>query len=167
MTAAEIAAILGDARREGRAEAIDRVVAGWQGRIAVAGADGAGLDTFRQALAAIKKDVPADNGLLEKAKAELWDTALRHLEPAVGLGVLASIYVSVMSEPPPDTNDDLDQAVLQDDDRRTVAAEIERLRKLPPIEYDRERQDAAKRLRCRVGALDALHVLAARRQRQG
>ena len=105
---------------------------GWQGRIAAAAADGGGLDAFRQALAAIKQDVPADHGLLEKAKAELWETAVRHLEETVGRDVLASIYLVALSEPPPDTNNELDQAVVDDDERRAVAGEIERLKKLNP-----------------------------------
>src|SRR5207237_1068696 len=47
------------------------------------------------------------------------------------------------------------------DERRAFPAEIERLKKLSPIEYERERQPAATRLGCRVSALDAL-VKAAR-----
>ena len=34
-------------------------------------------------------------------------------------------------------------------------AELQRLAKLPPLDYDREREAAAKRLGCRVGTLDA------------
>jgi Protein of unknown function (DUF3631) len=136
------------------AQSIDRYIAQWQGRIAAAATDGGGLDTFCRALAAIKQDVPQDRGLLDHAKAEIWDAAVRHLGEMVGLDVLASIYISAMSEPPPDTNEKLDQAALLDEERRTAAAEIERLKKLSPIDYDRERESAANRLGCRVGTLD-------------
>jgi putative DNA primase/helicase len=37
----------------------------------------------------------------------------------------------------------------------TDALEVARLAALPPLDYDREREAAAKRLCCRVGTLDA------------
>ena len=69
--------------------------------------------------------------------------------------VLAAIYTSVVSEPPPDDHDELDAAAVRDGERRGDSAEIERLSKLPSIEYDRERAAAAERLGCRTSVLDA------------
>ena len=142
-----------DARLD--AQSIERYIAQWQGRIAASAGDDGGLDAFRQALAAIRRDVPLERGLRDHAAAKIWDAGVRHVGDLVGRDPLASIYMAVMSEPPPDTDDELDQAALAVEGRHEVRVEIERLAKLSLVEYDREREAAAGRLRCRVGTLDA------------
>ena len=111
---------------------------------------------MRQALIAIRKIEPApDDDLLQRAKLEIWDTAVEHVAGTVGLEALAVIYLSVTSEQAPNTHSDLDAAALLDEESRDASAEILRLSQLLPLEYERQRQAAAERLGIRVGALDA------------
>jgi hypothetical protein len=131
----------------------DMYVPYWQGRIAAATFDGCGLDTFRAALESIKQNVPADRALLAHAQSEIWGAGERHLAESHGRGVLAEIYISVFSENPPGTEEDLDgQTELID-----ANAEINRLAKLPLIQYERQRKSAAEELRInRLEVLDKL-----------
>jgi hypothetical protein len=110
---------------------IARWTAEWQGRIAAAATGGEGLDTFRHALLAIKQSDLACE-LRAHAQVEVWEAALRH--EVADLNVLAAIYTAVLSEQPPASEEELDEATLRDDERRGDAAEIERLSKLSPIE---------------------------------
>jgi len=134
---------------------IQQYLAHWQGKIAVAAADG-GLDTFRAALVEIEQQVSPDRGLLEHAKSEIWDAAFRHLNSVVGRDALAAIYASVFAEVPPDTEGEIDAATAEGDARSEEAAEIGRLSKLDPLEYARQRRSSADKLGIGVGMLDAV-----------
>jgi putative DNA primase/helicase len=57
-----------------------------------------GLDTFRAALEAVKQNVPADRGLLDHAKHEIWGAGERPLADSYGADVLATIYMSIFTE---------------------------------------------------------------------
>ena len=131
----------------------DRELANWQGRIAVAARNGGGLDVYRDALNWAKQDVPADNGLREKVKEEIRDTAERHLADTHGLAVIDAIYSAVFPEEDHfANNNELDACAINIDE----GAEIKRLAKLTPVEYERERKKAAERLGIdRVSVLDA------------
>src|SRR5262249_60180692 len=90
-----------DARLD--AQSIERYIAQWQGRIAASAGDDGGLDAFRQALAAIRRDVPLERGLRDHAAAKIWDAGVRHVGGLVGREPLASMYMAGMSEPPAGT----------------------------------------------------------------
>jgi hypothetical protein len=129
----------------------DRELADWQGRIAKAAASGGGLDEYRAALSWLKQHVPPDR--CEKAKQEIQDAAERHLADTHGLGVIDAIYGAVFPEEVRDDvcdNNKLDECAIKIDDK----AEIERLAKLGPIEYDRTRKLTAKQLGVTVSTLD-------------
>jgi hypothetical protein len=131
----------------------DREVSTWQGRIANAAQNGGGLDVYLAALTWAKQDVPPDNGVREKAKQEIREAAERHLADLHGLSVIEAIYGAAFPEKADKglaSNEKLGAATNTMDDR----AEIERLAKLPRIEYSRTRKDAAKRLRLSVAVLD-------------
>src|SRR6516165_5409762 len=133
----------------------DRELANWQGRIAKGG-----LGEYQAALSWLKQHVPADSGLCEDAKQELLDAAERHLADTHGLAVIDAIYGAVFPEEVSDDvcdNNKLDACAIKIDDD----AEIERLAKLPAIEYDRLRKPTAARLGISLKALDA-EVKAAR-----
>jgi Protein of unknown function (DUF3631) len=138
----------------------DRNLAIWQGRIALAGTKGGGLDIFKAALEGMKQNVPPDRGFLEHAKSELWGAAERHLADAHGLDVLEAVYLSVFREDAQQdvgasaSNNELDAQAINFDDGNARDAEIKRLAQLSTIKYDRERDAAAKRLGCRVKTLD-------------
>ncbi len=140
----------------------DRYVEYWQGRIASAAANGVGLDVFKAALEAVKQHVPPDRSLHQIARDEIWGAAERHLADAHGVGVLESIYLGIFPEDGEQiddisaSNNDLDATAVKIDDRDATDAEIKRLAKLAPIEYERERKPAAERLGIgRVSVLDA------------
>src|SRR6516162_5634609 len=121
------------------ADPLDRALADWQGKIAVAAKRGNGLDTFRAALNWAKQYVPLDNGLCEKAKQEIRDAAERHLADTHGLAVIDAIYGAVFPEEVRDDvhdNNKLDACAIKIDDD----AEIKRLAKLDRIEYARARK---------------------------
>jgi putative DNA primase/helicase len=131
----------------------DRELSDWQGRIARAAANGAGLDVYRAALNWAKQDVPPDNGVREKAKQDIREAAERHLADLHGLSVIEAIYGAAFPEEADEglaSNNKLDAATIAIDDH----AEIKRLAKLSLIEYGRTRKDAAKRLGVTVAALD-------------
>jgi hypothetical protein len=131
----------------------DQELANWQGRIAKAAVNGSGLDVYRAALTWAKQYVPLDNGLCEKAKQEIQDTAERHLADIRGLAVIDAIYGAVFPEEVRDDvrdNNKLDACAIKIDDD----AEIKRLAKLDRIEYDRARKGAAKQLGVTVSTLD-------------
>jgi len=149
VSAAEIVTALGDAPLP---PTDDYSLALWQGRIASAAANGGGLDVFRAALEAIKQSGPPDRSLLEHAKREIWGTAERHLADTHGLDLLEAIYFGTFPEEDAKqkntsaSNDELDLAAVKIDDRNATDAEIKRLAKLTPIEYERERKPTAERL---------------------
>jgi putative DNA primase/helicase len=137
-------------------EPFERQLASWQGKIAAAAGQGSGLDTFQAALNWAKQDVPTDNGLREKAKQEIRESAERHLAEAHGGDVLDAIYLAVFPDDAA-TNDDLDADISKMDRRAEADAEIRRLAALPLIEYDRQRKSAAESLGIsRVATLDKL-----------
>jgi putative DNA primase/helicase len=129
---------------------IDRELANWLGKIAVAAKKDSGLDSFKSALDWAKQNVPPDNGLCEKAKQEIRETAERHLGTVHTPAVLEAIYFATFPEDAM-SEDDLD-ALTNKNDR---ANEIERLAKLGNIEYALERKTIASKLGIGVGALDA------------
>ena len=132
-----------------------RWIADWQGKIAAAAVKGEGLDIFRRALHATKEDgLPLEVGRMAQARVELWEAGLRHEVAAPN--VLGAIYAEILSEPPPDTEEELDQVALMEGERRGDDAEIERLSKLSPLEYEREREAATITLGCRASILDAI-----------
>jgi hypothetical protein len=131
----------------------ERELANWQGRIAIAAANGNGLDVYRAALAWTKQHVLLGNGFWGKARQEIRDTADRHLVDIHGLAVIDAIY---RAEFPEEAGDDAainsklaGFAVKIEDD-----TEIKRLASLDRIEYDRSRKPAAKQLGITIGALD-------------
>jgi hypothetical protein len=76
----------------------NRELANWQGRIANAAANCGGLDAYRSALIWVKQDVPLDNGLREKAKQEIRETAERHHSDIHGLAAIDAIYLAEFPE---------------------------------------------------------------------
>src|SRR5262245_21381349 len=132
-----------------------RWIADLVAQIAVAATQAGGLDAFRGVLMTLKEH---DHGLDEheriRARLGIWDGAVRHLEDVIGIRVLRSIYSTEMSEPPPMTDEELDDAAVKDGERCDDQAEIERLSRLKPIDYERERQAAAEALGWRVSFLD-------------
>lgn len=159
MNAAEIAAALGDAPPP---PIDDHNLALWQGRIAVAAANGGGLDIFKAALEAVKQNVPPDRASLEHAKREILGAAERHLADAHGLRPLQAIYFGTFPEDAEQDTDssginkELDAEAVKFDDCTATDAEIKRLAKLPLLKYDHERKAAAERLGIsRLSVLDA------------
>ena len=160
------------AHAPGEASAIlpcDRELSEWQGRIAIAAANGGGLDVYRAALSWAKQCVPPDNGVREKAKRELRDAAERHLGDSAA--VLEAIYFDIFPEDVEQdcdasaANRELDAEVIKLDVRNETDAEIKRLAKLTQIEYERERKSAAEKLGIdRVSVLDAAVKSARRRE---
>jgi Protein of unknown function (DUF3631) len=140
----------GDPRTYTKKEAFNHELAIWQGKIAVAAKNGTGLGVLRLALNWAKQEMPQDNGLREKAKQEIRETAERHLAQVHGVEVLNAIYFCAFPEDTAAINDVLDADVLSRDED----AEIRRLAKLPPIEYQRQRKAAAASLEIGVRALD-------------
>jgi hypothetical protein len=122
----------------------ERQLASWQAKIAVAARTGDGLDCYRAALS-WAKNVPSENGLRELAKRQILEAAERHLSQTHGPDVLDAIYLSTFPEDAT-SNSDLDAEIIKRDKAAEVTAEIERLAKLSPIQYDRERKDAAEKL---------------------
>jgi putative DNA primase/helicase len=140
----------------------DRQLAVWQGRIAAAAANGGGLDVYKDALTWASQELPPEIRLRDKAKQEIREAAERHLSGAHVVAVLEAIYLGFFSEDveqDPDTlasNDELDEETVKIDDRDEIHAEIKRLAKLSPIEYERERKSAAERLGIdRLSVVDA------------
>jgi Protein of unknown function (DUF3631) len=88
----------------------------------------------------------------------LWGAAERHLADTHGVDVLDAIYLTVFSEDVQqnDANNELDARAVEIDDRQATETEIERLAKLMTIDYERQRDPAAKRLGIRVTKLDSL-----------
>jgi Protein of unknown function (DUF3631) len=132
----------------------DRELATWQGRIADAAKNGRGLDTYRAALTWAKQHVPPDNDPRECVKGALRETAERHLGDIHGATVLDAIYFSAFPEDAL-SNADLDVDILSRDRSNETNVEIERLAKLSPAEYDRQRKSAAENLGISLKALDA------------
>src|SRR5262245_24914753 len=64
----------------------------WQGRIAHAAKQSGGLDVFKAALEAIRQNPPLDASFFERAKAEIWGAAERHLADVHGFDILEAIY---------------------------------------------------------------------------
>ena len=127
----------------------ERQIASWQGKIAVA----KDLNIHYAALMWAKQDVPLDNGLREKAKREIQETAERHLADTHGLAVIDAIYGAVFPEEVRDDvhdNTKLDGCAIKIGDD----AELKRLANLGLIEYDRIRKPAAKQLGVTVSTLD-------------
>ena len=156
MSAAELAHVLGGALP---ALPIDRELSDWQGRIASAAATGGGLDVYRAALVWVGQNVPAANGLREKAKQEIQETAERHLDPVHSTTVLEAIYFDTFPEDEEHNNaginNRLDAEITNIDNRNATAAEIKRLARLPLIEYERQRKASAEKLEItRIAALD-------------
>jgi putative DNA primase/helicase len=139
---------------------LDRELKKWQGQIAVAGANGHGLDVYKAALHWAQQTVPPDNGLLEKAKQEIREAAERHLTDVHGASVVDVIYLAVFADDALSTHA-LDADVLCRDRANEANAEIEWLTKLSTIEYDRQRKASAEKLGISLKALDA-EVKAAR-----
>lgn len=119
---------------------LDREIATWQGRIAIAAKNGGGLDEYKAALNWVKQGVSPDNGLQEKAKQEILGTAERHLGTGRRTVVLEEIRFSVFPEDAM-TEDALD-ALANDVDNTN---EIRRLAKLGPLQYALERKSVADR----------------------
>jgi hypothetical protein len=157
-TAAELAHAPGKASND---LPCDRELLNWQGRIAISAANGGGLDVYRAALTWAKQNVPPDDGFRKKAKQEIREAARRHLVDLHGLSVIEAIYGAVFPEEADEgtaSNNKLDADTIANDDR----AEIKRLATLTPIEYERERKQAAEKLGInRLNALDSM-VKAAR-----
>src|SRR6516164_5107300 len=126
-------------------DSFDHEVAGWQGKIAAAAKTGNGLDSLKAAFNWVRLNVPPDNGRRELAKQEISEAAERHLSQTHGPDVLDAIYLSTFPEDAT-SNSDLDAEITKRDKAAEVTAEIERLAKLSPIQYDHERKDAAERL---------------------
>jgi hypothetical protein len=145
----------------------DRELADWQGRIANATKSGGSLDAYQAALNWAEQSVPPDNGLLEKAKQEIREAAERHLADVHSVDVLEAMYFDTFPEDAEKVSDiavannELDAEVVKIDNLSETNAEITRLGKLTPIEFERERKSAAKRLGISLKALDA-EVKAAR-----
>jgi putative DNA primase/helicase len=132
----------------------DRELANWEGRIAIAAKNGGGFDVYRAALHWATQYVPPDNGLREKAKQEIRETADRHLADARGTAVIDAIYLFV-SPKDATINDDLDTDILSRDQSSETHTEIGRLAALSAIEYERQRKASAEKLGItRVAALD-------------
>ena len=131
----------------------------WRVRFATAVAAGGGLDVYREWLddCATIEDGPTR----EQAKIEVWDAAVAHLDDQIGLPTLGAIYIAVTAEPPPGDQNDLDEAALREGHRRDAKAEVERLARLPILDYEQKRLEAAERLGVRATVLDS-EVKAAR-----
>jgi len=142
---------------------LDHELASWQGKIAVAAKTGNGLDSLKAAFNWVKLNVSSDNGRRELAKREISEAAERHLSQTHGPDVLDAIYLSTFPEDAT-SNSDLDAEITKRDKDAEDTLEIERLAKLPLIQYERERKPAAEKL-CikRITLLDRL-VQAARRK---
>jgi hypothetical protein len=131
----------------------------WQGRIAAAARHGGGLDVFKAALETVVQSVPPPFYAI--AKDGIWGAAERHLADIHGFGILDAIYFATFPEDAErssnssTSNSQLDTETVKTDDRNVIAAEIERLSKLPPMEYEHERKRAAEKLGIsRVSVLD-------------
>jgi len=142
-------------------EPFDCELANWQGKIAVAAKNGSELNAFKSALLWTKQDVPPENGLREKAKREIWETAERHLADVHGAGVLDAIYIYAFPEEGTFV-DNLDTRT----NKNNRSDEIKRLAKLGSIDFALERKTIASKLGIGVGALDEA-VKAARREKGG
>jgi hypothetical protein len=130
----------------------ERQLACWQWKIATAAKQGSELETFQAALNWAKNLSP-DKAPCELAKREILEAAERHLSQTHGPDILDAIYFATFPE---------DATSNSDLDGKIVTAEIERLAKLSPIQYDRERKDVAEKLGIeRVSTLDRV-VQAAR-----
>ena len=132
----------------------DRELANWQGKIAVAAEKNSGLDAFRTALNWAKNEVPPNNGLCEKAKKEILETAERHLADVYGVEVLDAIYSCVVPEDVAASNDDLDAVALTTDAKGEIAAIIRRIASLNPVERALEARKAAKNFGVPVSAIE-------------
>lgn len=93
----------------------DQELSNWHGRIANAAANGGGLDVYRAALNWVKQGVPPDNGIREKAKQEIRQTAERHLTDVNGASVLDAIYFSTFPEDAAPSSAELDAMALARD----------------------------------------------------
>ena len=131
----------------------------WRVRLAAAAAAWGGLDVYREWLAACS--TIEDGPTREQAKIEVWDAAVAHLDDQIGLATLGAIYTAVTADPPPGDQNALDEAALRDEHSRDAKAEVERLARLPILDYEQKRLDAAERLGVRTSVLDA-QVKAAR-----
>jgi putative DNA primase/helicase len=132
-------------------EGHDRELVRRQGLIAAAARDGRGLEELVDALK-WAVNLPEDGAIRERAKLEIWRTSEIHLPEE---DTSAAIYECVTGEIPP-TNEYLDAKTNEVDERNDTQAEIDRLAKLSPVDYDRERISAAERLEIRVKVLDCL-----------
>jgi hypothetical protein len=137
-------------------DSFDHEVAGWQGKIAVAAKTGNGLDSLKAAFNWVKHNVPPVNGLRELAKRQISEAAERHLSQTHEPEILDAILFSTFPEDATG-NSDLDAEITQRDKDAEATAEIERLAKLPLIQYERERKSAAEKL-CikRIAMLDRI-----------
>ena len=123
---------------------LDRQIASWQGRIA-ASVNGSGVDVYKTALIWVKQTVPPENGLRDKAKEEIQGAAERHLGDVHAPAELEAIYFDVFPEDAA-SDDALDADIYKRDEAIDTTAKIERLAKLSPFEYERQRKAAAKDL---------------------
>jgi len=119
-------------------------VIGWRSRLAKEAASGHGIDALPEILIEIKEHYVGDDAGLRTAVDEMYDCAERHLCPQHKSETVAVIFDGTFPESL------LDKAVV-DEDRQ---AEIGRLAKLQPLEYARERKNAAKGFGVGVTALD-------------
>ena len=125
----------------------------WRVRLAAAAAACGGLDVYREWL--VTCSTIKDGPTREQAKIEVWDAAVAHLGDEIGLPTLGAIYTAVTSDPPPGDQHALDEAALRDEHSRDAKAEVERLARLPLLDYEQKRLDAAERLGVRTSVLDA------------
>jgi putative DNA primase/helicase len=87
---------------------LDRELMNLRGRIAVAAANGNGLDAFKAALIWVRQNFQSDVSLRETAKQEIRGAAERHLVDLQGAAVLDEIYLFVFPEDA--SSDDTDDA---------------------------------------------------------
>jgi hypothetical protein len=133
---------------------LERELANWQGKIAFAAENGGGLDAYRAALTWAKQEVPPNNGLCEKAKQEILETAERHLADVYGEDILNAIYFFVLPEDVTPTNDELDALAQTTDANGEIGATITRIASLNAVERAIESRAAAKHFGIPVSAIE-------------
>ena len=125
----------------------EKQLALWQAEIARDAQQGRGIDALRRVLSELKTKFAADEAFLFRAIDDLRECADRHLSDSHDSETINAIFEAIF----PGLYSDFGDATIKVDEEN----EIKRLAKLPPIEYERERKDAAKRLGInRVGVLD-------------
>jgi putative DNA primase/helicase len=125
---------------------LERQLVLWQGELAREAQQGNGIDALHRVLCELKKNFGTDEAFLLPAISELKQCADRQLSESHEPELINAIFAAIF----PDLNSDLDDAAIKID----AANEIKRLAKLPPIEYERQRKEAAKGL-----GIDRLSVL--------